>query len=49
MTDPTAPRPVPGVIDLHPRLQAGETLFGTFVNLGSPVATEIVEIGRAHV
>jgi 2-keto-3-deoxy-L-rhamnonate aldolase RhmA len=42
MTDPTAPPPVPGIIDLHPRLQAGETLFGTFVNLGSPVATEIV-------
>jgi 2-keto-3-deoxy-L-rhamnonate aldolase RhmA len=42
MTDPTTLRPVPGIIDLHPRLQAGETLFGTFAGLGSPVATEIV-------
>ena len=37
--------PVPGIVDLHPRLQAGETLFGTFAGLGSPVATEL--IGRA--
>ena len=42
MTDATTPRPVPGIIDLHPRLQAGETLFGTFANLASPVATEIL-------
>jgi 4-hydroxy-2-oxoheptanedioate aldolase len=35
-------RPVPGVVDLHPRLLAGETLFGTFAGLGSPVATEIL-------
>jgi 2-keto-3-deoxy-L-rhamnonate aldolase RhmA len=34
--------PVPGIVDLHPRLQAGETLFGAFVQLGSPLATEIV-------
>jgi 2-keto-3-deoxy-L-rhamnonate aldolase RhmA len=42
MTDPTAPPPVPGIVDLHPRLQAGETLFGTFAGLGSPVATELL-------
>ena len=34
--------PVPGIVDLHPRLQAGETLFGAFVGLGSPLATELV-------
>ncbi len=45
MTQAPAPTPVPGIIDLHPRLQAGETLFGTFAGLGSPVATEL--IGRA--
>lgn len=42
MTDTTAPRPVPGVIDLRRRLQAGKTLFGTFVGLASPVATEVI-------
>jgi 2-keto-3-deoxy-L-rhamnonate aldolase RhmA len=42
MTDATVARPVPGIIDLHPRLLAGETLFGTFCGLGSPLATEIV-------
>jgi 4-hydroxy-2-oxoheptanedioate aldolase len=43
MTDPTPrPAPPPGFVDLHPRLKAGETLFGTFLNLASPVATEIV-------
>lgn len=42
MTDPTVLSPVPGIVDLHARLQAGETLFGTFVGLGSPVATELV-------
>ena len=46
MTDVTAPSPVPGIIDLHPRLQAGETLFGTFAGLGSPVATEIMRASR---
>ena len=45
MTDPTRVMPAPGIVDLHPRLQAGETLFGTFAGLGSPVATEL--IGRA--
>jgi 2-keto-3-deoxy-L-rhamnonate aldolase RhmA len=42
MTDPTTLAPVPGIVDLHDRLRAGETLFGTFVGLGSPVATELV-------
>src|SRR4051794_29138318 len=46
MTDqtqrPTPPTPPPGFIDLHARLAAGETLYGTFLNLASPVATEIV-------
>jgi 4-hydroxy-2-oxoheptanedioate aldolase len=39
MTDQTA-APVPGVVDLHARLAAGETLFGAFAMFGSPVATE---------
>jgi 2-dehydro-3-deoxyglucarate aldolase/4-hydroxy-2-oxoheptanedioate aldolase len=42
MTDPTALAPVPGFVDLHDRLRAGETLYGTFAGLGSPVATELV-------
>ncbi|HEV7603365.1 MAG TPA: aldolase/citrate lyase family protein [Candidatus Limnocylindrales bacterium] len=42
MTDPTAPPPVPGFVDLHTRLRSGETLLGTFAGLGSPVATELI-------
>ena len=42
MTDPTAMSPVPGVVDLHARLAAGETLYGAFAALGSPVATEMM-------
>jgi 4-hydroxy-2-oxoheptanedioate aldolase len=42
MTDQTVVPPVPGVVDLHARLAAGETLFGAFAGLGSPVATEIM-------
>ena len=42
MTDQTAMQPVPGVVDLHARLAAGETLYGAFAGLGSPVATEIM-------
>ena len=42
MTDPTALAPVPGVVDLHDRLRAGETLYGSFVGLASSVATELV-------
>jgi 4-hydroxy-2-oxoheptanedioate aldolase len=34
--------PVPGIVDLHPRLAAGETLYGAFVGLGSNAATELV-------
>jgi 4-hydroxy-2-oxoheptanedioate aldolase len=45
MTDAPVLTPVPGIVDLHPRLQAGDTLFGTFAGLGSAVATEL--IGRA--
>jgi 2-keto-3-deoxy-L-rhamnonate aldolase RhmA len=42
MTDQTRqPAPPPGFVDLHPRLRAGETLYGTFLNLASPVAAEI--------
>jgi 2-dehydro-3-deoxyglucarate aldolase/4-hydroxy-2-oxoheptanedioate aldolase len=41
MTDPTALAPVPGFTNLRARLRAGETLFGTFLNLGSPTATEL--------
>ena len=42
MTDQHAPAPVPGFIDLHDRLRAGETLYGSFVGLGSPAATELI-------
>jgi 2-keto-3-deoxy-L-rhamnonate aldolase RhmA len=44
MTDTNARSlpPVPGIVDLHPRLAAGETLFGAFVGLGSAAATELV-------
>jgi 2-keto-3-deoxy-L-rhamnonate aldolase RhmA len=42
MTEQTAVPPVPGVVDLHARLAAGETLYGAFAGLGSPVATEIM-------
>ena len=42
MTDSTALPPVPGFIDLRSRLDAGETLYGSFATLGSPVATEIL-------
>ena len=42
MTDQTALPPVPGIVDLHARLAAGETLYGAFAGLGSPVAVEIM-------
>jgi 2-keto-3-deoxy-L-rhamnonate aldolase RhmA len=45
MTDRTTPLPVPGFTGLRRRILAGETLFGTFLGLGSPVAAEIC--GRA--
>jgi len=41
-TDPSALPPAPGFIDLRSRLEAGETLYGSFATLGSPVATEIL-------
>jgi 2-keto-3-deoxy-L-rhamnonate aldolase RhmA len=41
-TDPTRLTPVPGFIDLRSRLRAGETLYGSFSTLGSPVAAEIL-------
>ena len=33
--------PTPGFTDLRRRIQAGETLFGTFLGLASPIAAEI--------
>jgi 2-keto-3-deoxy-L-rhamnonate aldolase RhmA len=42
MTDQTALPPVPGIVDLHARLAAGETLYGAFAGLASPVAVEIM-------
>ena len=41
MTDRTVPAPVPGFTNLRARILAGETLFGTFLGLGSPTATEL--------
>jgi 2-keto-3-deoxy-L-rhamnonate aldolase RhmA len=38
-SDPLAP--VPGFTDLRQRIHAGETLFGTFLGLGSPTAAEL--------
>src|SRR5512147_1681010 len=45
MTDRPSPVPVPGFTDLRARILGGETLYGTFVTLGSPMAAEIC--GRA--
>jgi 2-keto-3-deoxy-L-rhamnonate aldolase RhmA len=42
MTDPTATTPVPGIVDLHARLRAGGTVYGTFAMIGSPIATELL-------
>ena len=42
MTDQHAVAPVPGVVDLHARLAAGETLYGAFAGLGSPLAIEMM-------
>ena len=42
MTDQPALPPVPGIVDLHARLQAGETLYGAFAMVGAPIATEIL-------
>ncbi len=45
MTNRPTSAPVPGFTDLRTRVLAGETLFGTFLGLGSPMAAEIC--GRA--
>jgi len=42
MTPPASPAPVPGFTDLRTRIHAGETLYGTFLQLGSAIAAEIV-------
>ena len=41
MTQPTDQAPVPGFPDLRQRIHAGETLFGTFLGLGSAVSAEL--------
>lgn len=41
MTDLPTIAPVPGFTDLRRRIHAGETLFGTFLGLASPIAAEI--------
>src|SRR4051812_21853513 len=41
-SDPAALAPVPGFVDLRSRMQAGETLYGSFSTLGSAVGTEIL-------
>jgi 2-keto-3-deoxy-L-rhamnonate aldolase RhmA len=42
MTLPESRPPVPGFTDLRSRIHAGETLFGTFLQLGSAIAAEIL-------
>ena len=42
MTRPEPLPPVPGFTDLRDRIHSGETLFGTFLQLGSAVAAELV-------
>lgn len=44
MTESTHASPVPGIVDLHDRLRAGETLYGSFAMIGSPLTTE--QLGR---
>lgn len=41
MTHPTPLAPVPGFTNLRRRIHAGETLFGTFLGLGSITAAEL--------
>jgi 4-hydroxy-2-oxoheptanedioate aldolase len=41
MTQSISLAPVPGFTDLRSRIHAGETLFGTFLGLGSPTAAEL--------
>ncbi len=42
MTDRSPLPPVPGFSDLRRRIHAGETLYGSFVTLGSPFAAELL-------
>jgi 4-hydroxy-2-oxoheptanedioate aldolase len=42
MDDRMPASPVPGFTDLRRRIHAGETLFGSFVQLGSPIAAELL-------
>ena len=42
MTDPHGLPPVPGIVDLHGRLAARETLYGSFAMIGAPIATEML-------
>ena len=42
MTDRTPLAPVPGFTDLRRRIHGGETLFGSFVILGAPIAAELL-------
>jgi 4-hydroxy-2-oxoheptanedioate aldolase len=42
MTSLSPPQPVPGFPDLRSRICAGEILYGTFLQLGSAIAAEIV-------
>jgi 2-keto-3-deoxy-L-rhamnonate aldolase RhmA len=42
VTDRPALPPVPGFPDLRKRILAGDTLFGTFAILGSPIAAELI-------
>jgi 2-keto-3-deoxy-L-rhamnonate aldolase RhmA len=41
VTGPFTRAPVPGVTNLRDRIRSGETLFGTFLGLASPIAAEI--------
>ena len=42
MSDPIPRAPVPGFTDLRRRIHGGETLYGSFVTLGSPIAAELL-------
>jgi 4-hydroxy-2-oxoheptanedioate aldolase len=42
MTHHSPPQPTPGFTDLRSRISAGETLYGTFLQLGSAIAAELV-------
>ncbi|MEX1168808.1 MAG: aldolase/citrate lyase family protein [Chloroflexota bacterium] len=42
MTDRSPLPPVPGFTDLRRRIHAGQTLYGAFATLGSPIAAEML-------